>query len=119
MTICLVASSAFSGHVPRLKFGRHSGQTQDLLDTRWGCRAHSIYCGAERLEARLVLSVFYDLSVIAAVGDTTTTGETIDSIDPFVSINDNGRVAFTANVSGPTGAGSALVVDDGARRPLS
>src|SRR5688572_24107208 len=62
----------------------------------------------EALEPRRVLSVFYDLSVITAVGDTTPTGDTIDSFDGFASINDNGRVAFTANVSGPNGTGSAV-----------
>jgi hypothetical protein len=52
--------------------------------------------------------------VLAKTGDQTSTGETINSIDPSISINDNGRVAFVADVSGASGAGSALLADDGA-----
>ena len=72
----------------------------------------------EQLEDRLCLSNFYDYSVIAKSGETTTAGDTIANFSSNdVSINDSGRVAFIASLSGPNATGSAVVVGDGGSLP--
>ena len=63
---------------------------------------------AEGLESRTLLSVFYDLSVIAKTGDQTSGDQTITSIGN-ASVNDAGQVAFDASITGGTG----VLVGDG------
>jgi uncharacterized delta-60 repeat protein len=99
--------------------GAAKSRERTLLTHTGVRRSYHPFRSFEPLEPRVVLSVFYDMTVMAAVGDTAPTGERIDSIDAFVSINDNGRVAFTANVSNTSGSGSALIVDDGPGAPIS
>ena len=72
----------------------------------------------EPLESRTLFSAFYDVSLITAIGEVTTNGDTINSIAPQVSINDNGLAAYVASVSGPNGTGTTVVVDDAASNPV-
>src|SRR3954454_18828428 len=67
------------------------------------------------LECRRLLSVFYDYKVVAQVGDSVAPdNDIITSFNPETSINDDGRVAFVANVSG---LGTALITTDGVNSP--
>jgi hypothetical protein len=67
----------------------------------------------EWLEARRLLSVYYDYDVVAKAGDAVSPdGDTITSFEPETSINDDGRVAFVANVTGGVGTGTAVVTGD-------
>ncbi|MBI3468480.1 MAG: tandem-95 repeat protein [Planctomycetes bacterium] len=62
----------------------------------------------------MLLSDFYDLTVIAQTGQqTATAGQTITAINAFTSLNDSGQVAFVANVTD----GSALLAGDGSAAP--
>jgi hypothetical protein len=45
-------------------------------------------------------SPFYEWSVVAKKGDQTSVGETIEGIDPEVSVNENGLVVFVGNFKG-------------------
>lgn len=53
---------------------------------------------AELLEDRRVLSVFYDLEIIAQKGGTSHSG-VMNEIEPDVSVNERGRVAFVAELN--------------------
>jgi hypothetical protein len=64
---------------------------------------------AQALESRQLLSVFYDYDLLAQTGMATTTGDAISSFVGETSINDNGRAAFIANVTGPNGNGRAII----------
>jgi hypothetical protein len=72
----------------------------------------------QALERRLLLSAFYDYDVLASTGTATTAGDTISSFKGETSINDDGRVAFVANVTGPNGNGSAIITADGHSTPV-
>ncbi len=64
----------------------------------------------EDLERRRLLTIFYDYDVIARAGSTVTVaGDTISSFVGETSVNDNGRVAFIANVTGANGNGRAVI----------
>src|SRR5262245_23902597 len=105
---------AMSERVRRCKL-RSPGTWGDSVGRQFRQQARRFFRPlGEPLEDRTVLSVFYDLEVLAKTGDQTATGETINSIDPLISMNDNGRVAFVADVSGSSGTGSSVLVDDGA-----
>jgi hypothetical protein len=83
-------------------------------------RKHLFPRGAkvDQLERRLLLSAFYDYDVIASAGSVTTAGDTISSFKGETSINDDGRVAFVANVTGPNGNGNAIIAADGHSTPV-
>jgi hypothetical protein len=70
------------------------------------------------LERRLMFSIYYDYNVMASVGDVTTAGDTISSFKGETSINDNGRVAFVANVTGANGNGNAIITSTGIGAPV-
>ena len=70
------------------------------------------------LERRLLFSIYYDYNVMASTGDVTTTGDTISSFKGETSINDNGRVAFVANVTGANGNGTAVITANGIGSPV-
>jgi hypothetical protein len=69
------------------------------------------------LECRLLLSAFYDYDVLASTGTVTTAGDTISSFKGETSINDDGRAAFIANVTG-NGNGNAIITADGHSTPV-
>ncbi|MFP6621237.1 MAG: hypothetical protein VB877_17975, partial [Pirellulaceae bacterium] len=70
----------------------------------------------ELLEPRMLLTVFYDLEVVAEVGGLTSAGDTITAIDPEVSINDRGRVSLVAAINN---GDDAVLIGNAQSSPLN
>lgn len=67
---------------------------------------------AEALEPRVLLSAYYEAEVLARTGDLATGGGTIAAIEPQVSINSSGKVAFVASLDDQGVSTSNLMLAD-------
>ena len=68
----------------------------------------------ERLEDRRVLSVFYEIDVVASAGTRLQSGETITEVLSDISVNQQGDVAFVGNLDSK---GQAVLFDQRNRAP--